>query len=136
MIVDTNVLFAGLYSPDGDSGKLLRLIGQGHFTLQISNPLLFEYEKILKDHRKELGLSLLEIDKFLDYIKLVSVPHKIFFLWRPFLKDKYDDMILELSFKSNSQYIITFNVKDFSNMKSVFKCQTIKPGDFLDIIGV
>ena len=59
IILDTNILFAGLYSPDGDSGQLLRLVGDGYFTLHLSNPLLLEYEKILKDHRKELRLSLI-----------------------------------------------------------------------------
>ncbi|MBP7284642.1 MAG: PIN domain-containing protein [Leptospiraceae bacterium] len=93
IILDTNVLFAGLYSPDGDSGKLLNLIGNGIFRLHISNPLLLEYEKILKDHRKELRLSFGEIEVFLDYIKSVSVPHEIYFLWRPFLKDKYEEKI-------------------------------------------
>ena len=136
IILDTNVLFAGLYSPDGDSGKLLSLIGNGIFRLHISNPLLFEYEKILKDHRRELRLSFEEIESFLDYIKSVSVPHEIYFLWRPFLKDKYDDMILELALKANAKYIITFNEKDFSNMKKKFKSQTIKPGEFLEMIGV
>ena len=93
IILDTNVLFAGLYSQDGDSGKLLNLIGNGIFRLHISNPLLLEYEKILKDHRKELRLSFEEIEVFLDYIKSVSVLHEIYFLWRPFLKDKYEEKI-------------------------------------------
>ena len=38
---------------------------------------------------------------------------EIHFLWRPFLPDADDDMILELAFAAGCRYIVTHNVKDF-----------------------
>ena len=37
----------------------------------------------------------------------------VHFLWRPFLRDPDDDMVLEGAVASGSQFIITHNVKDF-----------------------
>ena len=59
-----------------------------------------------------------------DIIKLVSD------LWRPWLKDPQDDMVLELAVASDCQYIITYNLKDFRNISS-FGIKAITPADFL-----
>lgn len=42
--------------------------------------------------------------------------------------------VLELALASHSQYIVTFNVKDFSN---VYICgiEIVKPSEFLNILG-
>ena len=40
--------------------------------------------------------------------------HAIFFLWRPFLKDPKDDLVLELAVEAQCDHIITFNTKDFA----------------------
>jgi len=47
--------------------------------------------------------------------ELASQSHlqEIHFLWRPFLADADDDMVLELAFAASRGYIITYNVKDF-----------------------
>ena len=38
---------------------------------------------------------------------------EIHFLWRSFLADADDDMVLELAFAAGCRYIVTHNVKDF-----------------------
>ncbi len=55
------------------------------------------------------------------------------FLWRPWLKDKKDDMVLELAIASQSDFIVTFNIKDFQNIE-LFGIEAITPSDFLKII--
>ena len=50
-VLDTNVLYAGLYSARGRSYKLLRAIDQGRVRIALSTPLLFEYEDVLKRNR-------------------------------------------------------------------------------------
>ena len=57
----------------------------------------------------------------------------IYFLWRPFLRDPDDDMILELAFTSNSSYIITHNLRDFVGIDQ-FGIQAITPSEFLRLI--
>ena len=67
IILDTNVLYAGLYSSKGASYKVLQMIDEDKLKPVISTTLLFEYEDILKRNQGVLGLSSLEIEKILDY---------------------------------------------------------------------
>ena len=74
-----------------------------------------------------------DILAFLRYLCKISVRQKIFYLWRPWLKDPKDDMVLELAVASKSQYIITYNLKDFSNIRK-FGIEAITPKNFLEKI--
>lgn len=66
IILDTNVLYAGLYSSRGASYQLLRAIDRGKVQIVLSIPLLFEYEDILWRNQTTLGLSDSEIERLLD----------------------------------------------------------------------
>ena len=59
---------------------------------------------------------------------------EIFFLWRPFLKDPKDDMVLELAVEAEVEYIVTHNLKDFNGVEH-FGIKAITPKEFLQIIG-
>jgi putative PIN family toxin of toxin-antitoxin system len=110
IILDTNVLFSALRSRLGASFRLLSMVGQARFSLQVSAPLIAEYEAVLK--RGRLSLSDAQIDDVIDYVCAQSEHHKIFYLWRPALKDPNDDFLLELAVKSQAS-IVTWNVADF-----------------------
>lgn len=110
IIFDTNVLFSALRSQLGVSYRLLSMVGQSRFALQVSAPLIAEYEDVLK--RGQLSLSDTQIDDVIDYICAQSEHHRIFYLWRPILKDPDDDFILELAVKSQA-CIVTWNIADF-----------------------
>lgn len=110
IILDTNVLFSALRSRLGASFRLLNMVGQARFLLQVSAPLIAEYEAVLK--RGQLSLSDAQIDDVIDYVCAHSEHHKIFYLWRPALKDPNDDFLLELAVKSQAS-IVTWNVADF-----------------------
>jgi predicted nucleic acid-binding protein len=91
-----------------------------------------EYEEVLQ--REIPHLSGAEINDIIDYICSVGKRHKIFYLWRPVLKDADDDFILELAVKCGGD-IITWNVKDFKRAgKFGITIQT--PAEFLRQIGV
>ena len=60
---------------------------------------------------------------------------KIFFLWRPFLKDPDDDMLLELAVASEADFIITHNMGDFGGIEQ-FGVRARRPSKFLKEIGV
>lgn len=132
IVLDTNVLVAALKSSRGSSFRLLSLIDSGNFTINLSTPLVAEYEEVL--HREIPHLSRAEINDILDYICSVGKRHKIFYLWRPVLKDADDDFILELAVKCGAD-IITWNVKDFKRAgKFGITIQT--PAEFLRQTGV
>ncbi|MDM9384171.1 PIN domain-containing protein [Chlorogloeopsis sp. ULAP01] len=51
IVLDTNVLLAGLYSSRGASYKLLIMLNDSRWQLNISIALIFEYEEILKPQK-------------------------------------------------------------------------------------
>jgi len=113
IVLDTNVLFAALYSASGKSYQLLKAVASGQVRLSLSTPLLFEYEDVLKRNQPMLGLSDVEVDAVLDNLCAQAVFHPVYFLWRPCLPDPKDDMVLELAVAAQVPHIVTFNAKDF-----------------------
>lgn len=118
-IIDTNVLYSGLYSARGASYKVLRAIERGRIRAVLSTTLLFEYEDILKRKQSVLDLSDIEIEEVLDGICNRGDHQKIYFLWRPQLSDPKDDHILELAIASGTATIVTHNIKDFVRAKDL-----------------
>jgi putative PIN family toxin of toxin-antitoxin system len=131
VILDTNVLYAGLYSSKGASFRVLRAIEEGKLQMVISTTLLFEYEDVLKRNQVILGLSNQEIEKILDYFCMQSEHQKIYFLWCPFLSDPKDDHLLELAIASGTKLIVTHNTKDFKSVEE-FDIRSITPKQLLE----
>jgi len=55
---------------------------------------------------------------FLRYLASVAHLQDVHYLWRPFLRDPDDDMLLECAVASGSAYIITHNVNDFRGVEA------------------
>lgn len=134
IVLDTNVLVAALRSQRGASSRLLARIGTGRFGLNVSVPLVLEYEAVLMRPELRIPIPPGAIAAVLDYVCTVGRHHEIFFLWRPHLKDPGDDMLLELAVKARCQYIVTYNERDFAGCER-FGIRTITPGAFLRLIG-
>lgn len=130
-IIDTNVLYAGLYSAMGASYQILRLIERGQVIPQLSTTLLFEYEEVLKRGHRALGLSVQDVEDILDGLCSRAEFRRIHFLWRPQLSDPKDDHILELAVAAGGVDVVTHNVKDFGAAVS-FGVRIVKPSDFLE----
>lgn len=133
IVIDTNVLVAALRSQFGASYRLLMLLESGKFETHLSVPLVLEYEYAAKANASQ-DLRLDEIDDVIDYICSVSQLHSIYFLWRPFLNDPKDDMVLELTVAAECKTIITFNKSDFRGVEQ-FGIQVLTPHEFLQEIG-
>jgi len=133
--IDTNVLVGALKSNRGASYKLLMSLADGAFVSNISVPLFIEYESVAKRTGLVVGFTDGEIDEFLDYVLSRSEIQKIFFLWRPCLKDPKDDLVLEVAVKSQCEYIITFNKKDFVGSEK-FGIEVVTPYEFMTIRGL
>lgn len=134
IVNDTNVLVSALKSNRGASFKLLSLIDQEKFVLNISVSLIFEYEEVLKRNELNIPLSDSDIDNIINYICKIAEKREIFYLWRPYLNDPKDDLILELAVESECDFIITYNTKDFESIDQ-FGIKAITPKAFLALIG-
>ena len=134
IVVDTCVLVAALRSRRGASFRLVSLIGKGRFDINVSVPLVLEYEDATTRIAREVGLTATDIDDLLDYICRVARRRQIFFLWRPFLRDSADDLVLELAVESGADTIVTHNLRDFDGAEH-FGIDVLTPGEFLRGIG-
>ncbi len=119
IVIDTNVILSALQSNKGKSYELISKIGNDIFDFAISVPLILEYEAILKNHLDRSIFADSDIESFIDYLCAVGIKTKIFYLWRPYLKDPFDDHILEVTIQSNAQAIVTFNKKDFREAENL-----------------
>ncbi len=144
IVIDTNVFLSSLFSQNGASHKLVLWIVEQYKNNYkkynvISNTLVTEYEDVLtrdKNIEKFKNFSISEVKEFIDGICLISNHQRINFLWRPFLKDSNDDMVLEVAFNSKADYIVTHNIKDFKGVEDNFNIEVITPKEFLIKIGV
>ena len=130
VILDTNVLIAGLRSRRGASFALLELLAEDAFEISVSVPLVLEYEAVARRQARELGLTHADVDAVVDFVCAQAHHRKIFYLWRPFLRDANDDMVLEVAVEAQCPFIVTFNTRDFAGVEQ-FGIQTLTPGQFL-----
>ncbi|MBU0510231.1 MAG: putative toxin-antitoxin system toxin component, PIN family [Chloroflexi bacterium] len=135
IVIDTNIFIASLYSKRGYAYDLFSQIDNDKFQTNISVPLILEYEDVAKRMVNKFAISEQDIDTVIDYICSVGDQHKIFYLWRPFLKDPRDDMVLELAVAARCEYIVTYNKKDFGVAKDQFGISIVTPDEFLQKIG-
>ena len=134
IVIDTSVFIAALRSRQGASYKLFMLIDSEKFEPNISVPLILEYEDAAKRLMGQIALTARDIDNVLDYLCAVANHRAIFYLWRPFLKDPKDDMVLELAVTSASTHIVTYNQRDFQGAEQ-FGIRVVTAKEFLQIIG-
>jgi predicted nucleic acid-binding protein len=134
VVLDTNVLFSALYSRLGSSFVILNQVSAGRFGVHLSVPLLLQYEDVLKRRADALGLDLPDIEIFIDRVCAVADFHEIHYLWRPFLSDRKDDLVLELAVAARCSHIVTHNVRDFRGAES-FGIKVLSPVEFRRTLG-
>lgn len=134
IVLDTNVLLAGLRSRRGASYKLLTMLNDSRLELNISITLVFEYEEILKREKDQLGLSDEDIDNVIDGLCTIANKRSIFYLWRPVARDPDDDFLIDLALESQADFIITYNQKDLQAAER-FGIRVLTPKEFLQIVG-
>ena len=112
----------------------MSLIGTGRFDLHLSVSLVLEYEDVLHRQGNALRLTREEVSDLIDALCALSHHHKIYFLWRPQLRDAGDELVLELAVTANCSHIITYNQKDFVGAEE-FGLEVVTPKEFLREIG-
>lgn len=134
VVFDTNVLVAAARSRQGASFALVDLIPTAEFQLCLSVGLYLEWQAVLT-RKEHLPPGQTESDALglLRYLASQAHLKEVHFLWRPFLPDPNDDMILELAFAAGCRYIVTHNVKDFHGSEEL-GVTAITPRDFLQLI--
>ena len=116
VVLDTNVIVAGLYSATGASHAALRAVDSGDVTMVLSPALVFEYEDLLRRKQDMLGLGDGEIEALLDQFCALAECRRVHYLWRPRLTDAKDDHLVELAVAAGGIPIVTHNVRHFRGL--------------------
>ena len=106
IVIDTNVLVAGLLSPFGACGEIVRMVSAGELTLSFDARILSEYNEVLR--RPRFGFEEEKVAAFLDYIvhrgRTVApspLSHS--------LPDPDDEPFLEVTLASQAVCLVTGN---------------------------
>ncbi len=127
IVLDTNVLVAGLLSPFGPCGEIVRMVSSGELTLSLDARILTEYQEVLA--RPKFKFDKDKTAALLDHIEhrgrtVASSP-----LVHP-LPDVDDETFLEVAIAAQAICIVTGNQLHFPSEL----CQgvlVLSPSDFL-----
>ena len=134
IVLDTSVLVAAAHSQNGASYKLVSLLPNAHFEIALTIALYTEWQAVLtRPAHLPPGVSADGALAFLRYLASIAHLQDVHFLWRPFLRDPDDDMVLECAVASSCQYIVTHNIKDFRRVEAL-KVQAVTPAEFLTLL--
>jgi putative PIN family toxin of toxin-antitoxin system len=127
IVLDTNVLVAGLLSPFGPCGQIVRMVSSGELVLCLDARILSEYHDVLR--RPKFRFEQDKVAALMDYIEyrgqiVTSSP-----LSRS-LPDPDDEPFLEIALSSDAEYLITGNHAHYP----LYLCKgarVLSPADFL-----
>ncbi len=132
--LDTNILYQALMSKSGASYFILQQVRQHRIQIALSVPVFYEYQDVLTRKRslQDFHLDVQDIEKFLRFIAHIGRIFDIYFLLRPNLQDEKDNKIVELAVVSQSEFLITSNIRDFRSAELKFEeLQIVTPSEFL-----
>jgi uncharacterized protein len=130
VVLDTNVLVAGLLKPFGPSAAVLRLILTGTVSIAHDYRILAEYREVLA--RPVFGFGSSSIDALLlqleeDGIPVTPPPSSIS------LPDPSDAPFWETASAADAEFLITGNKKHFPAVKN--GPRILSPSEFLAVFG-
>ena len=106
IVLDTNVLAAGLLSPFSPCGEIVRMVSSGELVLCLDARILSEYDDVLR--RPKFRFEHDKVAALMDYIEyrgqIVASSH----LSRS-LPDPDDEPFLEIALSGDAEYLITGN---------------------------
>jgi putative PIN family toxin of toxin-antitoxin system len=112
VVLDTNVIVSASLNEDGLPFYILKLALAGTVRMYVSEPILAEYEELLK--RTRFGLDRRRVQGLLKQIRvaatLVAPPGGL-----SVALDPDDDIFLECAHAAKAQYLITGNTAHFPN---------------------
>jgi len=113
VVIDTDVWVAGVRG-SGHANRVLRLCLEERFTPLMGAALLAEYEDLLGRESIWRGARLTATDResFLDIFLSVCRWTRIYYAWRPNLRDETDNYLMELAVAGQAAYLVTRNVRD------------------------
>ena len=116
IVLDTNVLVSGLFTPFGASAQIVRMVASGHLVVCYDARILAEYEEVL--HRPKFDFPEPAISGLLDQIEREGIAIATAPLATA-LPDRDDEPFLEVAVAANAETpddsvpLVTGNTKHF-----------------------
>jgi uncharacterized protein len=110
IVLDTNVLVAGLLTPFGFCGEIVRMVSSGELTLSLDARILTEYQEVLD--RPKFKFDKDKVAALLDHIEHRGVTVASSPLPQP-LPDIDDEPFLEVAIAAQAICIVTGNQVHF-----------------------
>lgn len=110
VVLDTNVLVAGLLNPFGACGEIVRMVSGGELVLCHDARILDEYREVLL--RAKFRFRGRDVEALLDFIARhgETVPSSP--LPQP-LPDPWDEPFLEVAISGGAEVLVTGNLRHF-----------------------
>jgi len=128
IVLDTNVLVAGLLSPFGAPGQIVRLVSSGELALCLDARIFSEYEEVLA--RPKFGFDRDATATLLDFVAhrgemTAGSPLACA------LPDPDDEPLLEVALASAADYLVTGDHAHFPADRCE-GCPLVSPAEFID----
>ena len=135
-VLDTNVLVAALRSRRGASAALVAALPLRDWQPALSVPLYLEYQDVLlRPGMVPAAFTAADILTLCRYLASVAHAQDVYFLWRSFLPDPKDDLVLELAVAAGATHLVTHNLRHFQGAER-FGIRVLAPRDFLRLVGL
>jgi putative PIN family toxin of toxin-antitoxin system len=128
VVVDTNVLVAGLLSPFGPPGEIVRMIASGTLRLCFDARILTEYGQVLA--RSKFQFNSEQTQALLEQIKMEGLSVAGDPLPAP-LPDLSDEPFLEAALAGDAECLITGNTRHFPSARRQ-GVVVLSPSEFLN----
>ena len=127
IVLDTNVLVAGLLTPSGPCGEIMRMVSSGELRLSFDARILSEYhEVLLRPKFKFNGDSVIALLEYIRHSGRVvassPLPHS--------LPHQDDEPFLQAAIAGQAACLVTGNRSHFP-LKLCCGVKTLSPNDFL-----
>ncbi len=129
IVLDTNVLVAGLLNPAGACGRLLDLVLDGTVSLSADERIFREYEEVLR--RPHLALPADTIREVLTFLRHTADPVAA----QPLdakLPDSEDLPFLEVA-ATTEAILVTGNLRHYPK-KAMGRVRVVSPAESLDLL--
>ncbi len=131
VVIDTNVLFAGLTKQGGVDGLIINLWHKELILVYVSDALAYEYIDVLSRKLSPQRWLTLEpvVKQLLQKVQFAT----IHFSWRPISPDPGDDFLIDCALNSGAM-IVTANVRDFKQAQKLLPLQVLTPPEFVEYL--
>ncbi|OJX31320.1 MAG: hypothetical protein BGO74_00160 [Burkholderiales bacterium 68-12] len=132
IVLDIPVLVAASRSRNGASFQIVAMLPSTQFEIVLTIAVYTEWRAVLtRPEHLPPGATAGMALGFVRYLASVVRWQDVPFLWRPFLRDPDDDMVLECAVASDCEFIVTHNARDFRRIEEL-NVRAVTPADFLN----